>query len=237
MHPHEAPGAVRAVASVLTRFALPMPDAPPATVWIVEDDAGYRDAVAAALGPSVRETFDSVEDALTCADVAQELPEVLLLDINLPGLSGLDGIAMLKARLPSTRVVMLTIRDEPEAVYAALGAGASGYLLKSVGADAIADAVETARQGGMWMPAPVARLVLDRFAPAAQTVDYGLTERERDVLAEMTRGGTQREIADRLFVSVSTVNTHVQNVYAKLHVRTASAAVAKAVREGLVERV
>lgn len=214
-----------------------MPDATPASVWIVEDDAGYREAVAMALGPACCATFDSVEAALERAATAPDPPEVVLLDVNLPGLSGLDGIGLLKARLPGARVVMLTIRDEPETVYAALGAGASGYLLKSVGADAIVDAVETARRGGMWMPAPVARLVLARFAPAAPASDYGLSERERDVLAEMTRGGTQREIADRLFVSVSTVNTHVQNVYAKLHVRTASAAVAMAVRERLVERM
>ena len=84
------------------------------------------------------------------------------------------------------------------------------------------------------MPAPVARLVLAQFEPAAPVPDYGLSAREREVLTEMTQGLTQREIAERLFISPSTVNTHVQNLYDKLHVRTASAAVAKAVRERLV---
>ena len=86
------------------------------------------------------------------------------------------------------------------------------------------------------MPAPIARLVLAQFAPGAPAPDYGLSPRERDVLAEMTGGFTQKEIAARLFISKSTVNSHVQSLYDKLHVRTASAAVAKAVRERIVER-
>lgn len=212
-----------------------MPDAA-ATVWIVEDDAGYREALAAALAPAVRQTFGSVEDAVAWAAVAppREAPDVALLDVNLPGMTGIEGLALFKARLPATRFVMLTIRDDAATVYAALGAGASGYLLKSAGADEILAAVEAARAGGMLMPAPVARLLLAQFAPDAPAPDYGLTARERDVLTEMTGGYTQKEIAERLFVAPTTVNSHVQSLYEKLHVRTASAAVAKAVRERIV---
>lgn len=211
----------------------------PSVVWIVEDDAGYRDALVAALAPAVQQAFETVEDALAWAAAvpADAAPDVALLDINLPGMTGIEGLAGLKAHLPATRFVMLTIRDDAETVYAALGAGASGYVLKSAGADEIAAAVAVARTGGMLMPAPVARLVLAQFAPGAPAPDYGLSPRERDVLAEMTGGFSQKEIAARLFISVSTVNSHVQSLYDKLHVRTASAAVAKAVRERLVADV
>ena len=208
----------------------------PAAIWVVEDNTGYRDALTAALAPDVRQTFGSVEDALAWSTSAPagEAPDVVLLDVNLPGVTGIEGLAGLKAAYPTARFVMLTIRDDAATVHSALAAGASGYLLKSAGADEIAAAVEAARTGGMLMPAPVARLVLARFAPTAAPVGYDLTPRERDVLAEMTGGWSQKEIAERLFVSTSTVNSHVQSVYAKLHVRSASAAVAKAVREGLV---
>ena len=220
-----------------------MPETPPATVWIVEDDAGYRDAVAATLAPSadVQRVFGSVEDALAWADAhagrapAGGWPDVLLLDVNLPGLTGIEGLGALKARLPGTRIVMLTIRDDADTIYGALGAGASGYLLKDAPADQIAAAVEAARAGGMLMPGPVARRVLARFEQPAPAPDYGLTERERDVLREMVLGHTQKEIAARLFVSVNTVNTHVQHLYEKLHVHNGSAAVAKALRERLLD--
>ena len=209
---------------------------PGLTVWIVEDDDGYRDALTAALAPSVAQAFESIEDAAAWTGVmaAGADPDVVLLDVNLPGASGIAGLATLKARLPSTRFVMLTIRDDAETVYAALRAGASGYLLKSAGADAILAAVEAAREGGMLMPPPVARLVLALFSPEPAAPDYGLSPRERDVLAAMADGLAQKEIADRLGLTANTVNTHVQHLYAKLHVRSASAAVAKALRERLV---
>jgi len=214
----------------------------PPVLWLVEDDEPYRAALRATLAAAadVHEAFGSVEDALAWVDAhrggapARGWPDVVLLDVELPGMSGLEGVGALKARLPATRVVMLTIHDEAETVYAALGAGASGYLLKSADPEQLAAAVEAARDGGMLIPAPVARLVLARFEQRRAVPDYGLTDRERDVLREMVRGGTQKEIAERLYVSASTVNTHVQHVYEKLHVHNGSAAVAKAVRERLV---
>ena len=124
--------------------------------------------------------------------------------------------------------------DDAETVYAALGAGASGYLLKSASPDELLAAVAEARAGGMLMQRQVARLVLAAFEARRPAPDYGLTPRETEVLSEMVAGHTQPQIAERLFVSLSTVNSHVQNVYAKLHVHNGSAAVAKAVRERLV---
>lgn len=226
-----------------------MSDLSTAVVWIVEDDADYRDAVTELIGDHVAsvEAFGSVEAALARADVfasgargratAPEAgwPEVVFLDINLPGLTGIEGLGEIKARVPATAIVMLTIRDDAETIYAALGAGASGYLLKSASPEELLGALREARTGGMLMQRQVARLVLAAFEARTAVPDYGLTPRETDVLREMVGGHTQPQIADRLFVSLSTVNSHVQSVYRKLHVHNGSAAVSKAVRERLVE--
>ena len=155
----------------------------PLPVWIIEDDDAFRDTIAQVLdytlGLRCAGTHGSVEEALAAADVARRsgpgaMPRVVLLDVNLPGQSGIEGIGALKAALPDARIVMLTIRDDAETVYAALGAGASGFMLKSSGVDQLVVGVREAAAGGMLMPAPVARRVLAAFqdpptAPAPPT--------------------------------------------------------------------
>ncbi|MEM6325591.1 MAG: response regulator transcription factor [Bacteroidota bacterium] len=214
---------------------------PAALVWIIEDDRTYRETIAECVAEACRgvDTFESVEEAVLRLDrsarpPADGWPDVVLLDVNLPGISGLEGITEVKRRLPSAAVVMLSIRDDAETVYAALGQGASGYLLKGSDLDQILDALEEARAGGMLMGRHVARLIREAFAEKRPVPDYGLTPREAEVLAEMVAGHSQPTIAEQLFISPSTVNSHVQSIYAKLHVHTGSAAVAKAVRERLV---
>ncbi|WP_412061362.1 response regulator [Rubrivirga sp. IMCC45206] len=216
----------------------PLPDLRHVRVWIVEDDVDFRDAFEDVVGPqvSLEGVFGSVEAAIARLDVAPHAaPDVMMLDVNLPGLTGIEGLGALKSRAPSTFVVMLTIRDDAATIAQALGAGASGYVLKGAPPDLLLAAIDQASRGGMLMEPAVARAVLSQFEARPPTPDYGLTDRERDVLREMVAGGTQREIADRLFVSPSTVNTHVQHVYEKLHVHSGSAAVAKAIRERLLE--
>ena len=236
-------GARSGVYSASPLAPLLMADLSTAVVWIVEDDVDYREALAELLSAEVRavETFGSVEAALARVDSfgrgAPEAgwPEVVLLDVNLPGLSGIEGIGEIKARLAAAAIVMLTIRDDAETIYQALGAGASGYLLKGTDPDALLAAIHEARAGGMLMQRQVARLVLAAFEARRPAPDYGLSPRETEVLAEMVNGLTQPQIAERLFVSPSTINSHVQRIYEKLHVHTGSAAVAKAVRERLVD--
>jgi len=215
------------------------------TVWVVEDDSEFRGTLTFLLdnttGMKCGGAHGDVETALDWIDSYQRRarpwprPDVLLLDINLPGLSGIEGLGRIKAKLPNTRIVMLTIRDDANTIASAFQKGASGYLLKNAGVDRIIAAVREAHSGGMLMPAPVARQVLDIFRQQTPDEDYGLTDREKEVLNEMVSGRTQKEIADRLFVSPNTINTHVQHIYDKLHVHSGTEAVAKAVRERLVD--
>jgi DNA-binding NarL/FixJ family response regulator len=217
------------------------------TVWVIEDDGSFRQTLTFLLdnttGIHCGSAHDDIETALEWIDTYQRRgrswprPDVLLLDINLPGLSGIEGLGIIKSKLPDTRIVMLTIRDDANTIVSAFREGASGYLLKNAGVDRIIAAVREAYRGGMLMPPPVARQVLDIFRQQGPQEDYGLTDREKEVLAEMVNGRTQKEIADRLFVSPYTVNTHVQHIYDKLHVHSGTEAVAKAVREQLVNDV
>ena len=177
--------------------------------------------------------FDSCEQGL--ANERQLPPDVIILDIGLEGMSGLEGIRRFKERFPSVEIVMFTVYDDPERIFEAVCAGASGYLLKSEPLERIVGAVEEVLRGGSPMTAEIARLILNRFnrlGATASTTD--LSEREREVLRAMADGLVKKEIADRLDISVHTVDTYTRRLYRKLHVNTLGGAVAKALREGLV---
>jgi DNA-binding NarL/FixJ family response regulator len=218
-------------------------DAPDIVVWLVEDDADYRDTILSVLalesGAECTRWFGSCEAAFAFiasdefAHATEPAPNVILLDVNLPGASGIESIMELKSRLPSTQVVMLTIRDDTETVFSAFRLGASGYLPKDAPIDEMLDAVREASRGGTLMPSKVAGQVLSLLRGVADE-HYGLSEREVDVLREMTNGKSQKAIADTLFVSRHTVNTHIQHIYEKLHVHSGIEAVAKALRERIV---
>ena len=209
------------------------------SVWIVEDDPKYRETIQSILEDdpdmTCNEAFHDCESTLEWLKVAPTVqhPDVILLDINLPGLSGIEGIGRIKAFTPKTHIIMLTILDASEVVYDSFRAGASGFLLKNTPLDGVTAAVREASQGGMLMPPGVAEKVLDFFKEMGPKIDYNLTPREKEVLGEMVKGYIQKEIAARLFVAVNTVNTHVQRIYEKLHVHSNVEAVAKALRERL----
>ncbi len=212
----------------------------PIRVWLVEDDADYRRTLSFVLDNSSRiaceREFADGEGILSLLSPRPPAsPDVILLDIHLPGIGGIECIASIKRALPDTRIVMLTNLDDDDLIFEAFRAGASGYLLKNVPLDKITAAIEEASSGGMLMPAPVAEKVLRFFAGhTAAKRDYGLTPREQEVLEKMVEGLTQQQIGDVLYISRSTVNGHIQNIYEKLHVHSSSSAVAKAIRDGLV---
>ncbi len=208
------------------------------TIWITEDHAPFRRTLARVLnsesGLSCTQQFDSSE-ALLKALAGAEKPQLLLLDVGLPGMSGLDAIQHVRRASPATLVVILTVFDDDDKIFQAICAGASGYLLKTSSATEITQAVHDALSGGSPMNPRIARRVLAMFSKLApKTADYGLSEREREILQLMTTGLIKKEIADRLQLSVHTVDTYLRRIYDKLEVNTRTGAVAKALKEGLV---
>lgn len=207
------------------------------SVWLVEDDRRYRTMMATVLDNADRihcpNTFDDAEALLRALDPVAEAPDVLLLDIHLPGPSGIEVLPRIRALVPETSVLILTIAEKADLIFRAFQSGASGYLIKDASVDDILAAVRQAAAGGTLMPPAVAEHVFAHFREASGE-EYDLTGREREVLRLMTKGLSQRQIADRLHVSPHTVNSHVQNLYAKLQVNSGIEAVVKAVREQLV---
>lgn len=209
----------------------------PVTVWLVEDNHIFRHTMARVLGGvegiECSQHFSNAEDALD-ALLGGAVPDVVLLDVELPGKSGIEAVSQIKAISPSTRVVMLTVFDDHEKIFRSICAGASGYLLKTSPVERVVESVHEALAGGAPMTPRVAKSVLDMFARLSRPKhDYGLTRQEQKVLELMAQGLIKKEIADRLALSYHTVDTHLRNIYTKLHVNTRAGAVAKAFQERL----
>lgn len=200
-------------------------------VSIVEDDAGARKILAGwinrATGFRLAGDWPDAETALE--ELPKQKPDVVLMDINLPGLSGVEAVRKLKPLLPKTQFVMLTVYEDADHIYSALAAGASGYLLKQTPREELLAAVEDVHRGGSPMTSNIARKVVQSFRQTRGPIssDAELSAREQEVLDLLARGYLYKEIADRLNISHPTVNTYVRRVYEKLHVRSRAQAVAK----------
>lgn len=211
----------------------------PLRVWLVEDNALYRRTIAALLDEQsgIRCTLaaGSCEEAVDALEKGAR-PDVVLLDIGLPGLDGIAAIPMIRQAAPDCRILMLTSHEEDSEVFRAICAGASGYLLKPSSAEQIVQAVWDLVNGGAPINAYIARKLLEEFSAgaAAETSDYGLTPREREILGLLVDGMTVKGIARELDVSPHTIDTHIRHIYEKLHVSSRSGAVALAVRERLI---
>lgn len=217
----------------------PKPDEP-FKVWVVEDNETLRKTVARVLSRQkdmdCTHQFERCEDAIE-ALVAGERPTVMLFDIGLPGMSGIEGIRRIKQALPDIEILVFSVFDDNEKVFSAICAGASGYMLKTSSMGEIPDAIREVMAGGAPINAQIARRVLDMFSDMApESRDYGLTEREKEVLEQMVQGLTKKEIADQLDLSFHTVDKHIRGIYSKLHVNTMTGAVAKALKEGLLPK-
>ena len=208
-------------------------------VWLIEDHGDSRRVLARVLNRAATTqcpcAFASCEEALAALRTNPH-PDVILLDVGLPGMDGIEGIRHIKALSPATHVIMLTVYDDQEKVFNAICAGASGYLLKTADEDAVVGAIQEVLQGGAPINPRVARMVLNMFASrsAPPAHSYGLSDREREVLELMVQGLVKKEIADRLHLSYHTVDNHLRSIYTKLQVHTRGGAVAKAVSEHLV---
>lgn len=209
----------------------------PITVWLIEDNHTFRQTIARVLdqveGLECSGHFANSEDALE-ALAGGSLPDVVLVDVELPGLDGIEAARRIKALSPTARVIMLTVFDDHDKIFRAICAGASGYLLKTSPVEKIVESIREVYSGGAPMTPRVAKSVLDMFGRlSAPQQDYGLTRREQEILELMTAGLLKKEIADRLALSFHTVDTHLRNIYAKLHVNTRTGAVVKALKERL----
>lgn len=203
------------------------------SVSIVEDDAPVRKILAgwieAADGFECRSEHCSGEMAI--ANLPQHHPDIVLMDINLPGMSGIECVRKLKPMLSKTQFLMLTVYEDSDHILDALKAGATGYLIKQTPHEELLTALKGVYAGGSPMTGSIARkLVLSFQAPSPpnlQRENVDLTPREREVLELLARGYLYKEIADALQISTPTVNTHIRRIYEKLHVQSRGSAVAK----------
>lgn len=179
--------------------------------------------------------FISCEDALGEMKNSELDPQIILLDIGLPGMSGIDGIPLLKSIAPSAKIIMLTIQDDNESIFNAICNGASGYLLKDSSSDKILSAIKEVLNGGAPMNASIAFKVLEMFKNfIPEKKDYNLSLREIEILHLLVEGLPKKLIADKLSISYHTVDSHLRKIYEKLKVHSASSAVAKALKENLI---
>ena len=207
----------------------------PIKVSIVEDDAGLRETLSQFLNRSPGFTcisaYGNPKEAVR--RLPDERPDVVLMDIKMPGMTGIECVGALRERAPDIKVIMLTAYEENDHVFESLAAGALGYLVKSSPLSRVLEAIREVHEGGAPMSAHIARRVVERFQPptggASATDDP--SPRERLVLAYLARGHKYTQIADEMGVSVSTVRTFIGRIYQKLHVHSRTEAVAKFMRD------
>jgi DNA-binding NarL/FixJ family response regulator len=210
----------------------------PINVAIIEDHREFRDYLTALIsgteGFECIGSFRSVEDALP--KVKAHVPDVILLDIGLPGMNGIEGIRLLKERHPEVLFLTLTVHDDDERIFDALCAGASGYLLKKTQPGQLIESVKEATQGGAPMSPEVARRVIRLFREIRppERADYNLTPHEVRILKLLVEGHNYKTAAAKLGVAPTTINFHLQNIYQKLQVHSKTEAVAKALRNRLI---
>jgi DNA-binding NarL/FixJ family response regulator len=161
-------------------------------------------------------------------------PDLILMDIEMPGRTGIEATSLVKKLAPETFVMILTVFDDSENVLNAIKAGASGYLLKKYIATRLFSAVDEIMEGGAPMSPAVAKLVIQSMQKPQESTDYGLTEREKDVLVSLSKGNSFKLIAADCKISIDTVRTHIKHIYEKLQVHSQTEAVSKAINEGLV---
>lgn len=201
------------------------------SVSIVEDDAPLRGILSEWIRGADGFTFVGVhENAEAALDaLPQETPSVVLMDINMPGMNGIECVRRLKPQMMGTQFVMLTVYEDPDHIFKALTSGASGYMLKRTPRADLLAALKDVYAGGSPMSSNIARKIVQSFQRfnTSPTETENLSPREREVLELLARGYLYKEIAEALHISVPTVNTHIRRIYEKLHVRSRSQAIAK----------
>ena len=198
----------------------------PIRVFIYEDNKDHRDSLKALLNliPELEWVGDASDCSHVLDDIEKQYPDVVLMDINMPLVDGLKGLAMIKNTYPSVKVLMQTAFEDTEKIFTSLRNGANGYILKKDSVARLSQAIIEVHEGGAAMNPGIARQVIEYFKP--QPLDNNLSLRENDVLALLAEGMSYKMIADKLCVSYSTVNSHIKNIYIKLHISSLGEAIA-----------
>jgi DNA-binding NarL/FixJ family response regulator len=217
----------------LKHHPIPSSDSRIISVAIIEDDDDIRESLSILINESdgfvCTSAFSNCESGIP--EIVSDKPDVVLMDIQLPGMNGIEGVTRIKEKLPSANIIMLTIHKDDDLVFKSLCAGASGYLVKNTKPEKLLDAIRDVVDGGAPMSSSIARMIVNSFRRTTTTL---LTSRETEVLSHLCKGSSYKMIADAIFVSEQTVHFHIKNIYQKLQVHSKSEAVAKALKERLV---
>jgi DNA-binding NarL/FixJ family response regulator len=202
-------------------------------VLIVEDDSEIRNSFSLIVNSSqkfmVVNAYPKCEDAID--NINRDKPEIVLMDIELPGMNGIQGTRVIKEKAPHTDIVMVSVYEDSELVFEALKAGASGYITKSANYLELLTALDEITKGGAPMSSKIARMVIDNFHVNPNSP---LTKRETEILQLIAEGKTYTQISEELFISKETAKTHIKNIYSKLQVNSKSEAIAKATQDKLI---
>ncbi len=202
-------------------------------ISIIEDDKDIRESLAILLNGTP--DFECISTYVTCESALENIntnkPDVILMDINLPGITGIEGTKIIKKKLPETEIIMLTISDNENDIFNSLCAGACGYLKKNTPPLKLIEAIKEAVGGGAPMSMDIARLVVGSFRK--ETHVSPLTTRETEILKNLCDGSSYKHIAKNLFIDLNTVKFHIRNIYRKLEVNSKGEAIAKAMKENL----
>ena len=202
-------------------------------VIIVEDNKTLQDAFVQIINAD--STFKVVGSYICCEDaianIKKDLPDIVLMDIQLPGINGVEGTKIFKRKRPSANIIMITVFENSETVFQALCAGASGYLTKNTNSKKLLEALHEVINGGAPMSIHIAKMVVSSFK---KTSNHDLSEREIEVLTLLAKGKSYKTIADILFISINTIKFHIKNIYDKLQVTNKEEAIEKANRNNIV---
>ncbi len=210
----------------------------PIKLAIFEDNARLRQSLELLLeetsGFRITGSFPNCEHAL--ADIEKSYPELVIMDIDMPGVNGIEGVRMIKSSYPEIKIIMYTVFDDDNRIFDCICAGANGYLLKNTSPLKLVQALQELMEGGTPMSPFVAQKVFEFFRkknhPA--TDDYNLTLREKEILELLVKGNSYKMIAEKSHISIDTVKKHLTNIYNKLHVHCGTEAVAKALQEKII---
>jgi len=207
-------------------------------ILIYEDNNNLRDSLASLL--SLTQEYKVLATFPDCSKVKEQVlqwkPQVILMDIDMPGINGIEAVRIIREFNKEVQVIMLTVFDDNSHVFDALSAGANGYLLKKYVSEKLLHSIHEVLEGGAPMSPSIARMVIDNMQQPLKLPgnDYQLTNREKEILQSLSKGNSFKMIAAELSISLDTVRTHIKHIYDKLHVRSQIEAVSKAINEKLV---